>query len=197
LQHSVWHLYQAFIKLETGPVLWRTRKDLKPICTRGLGSIAFALLRRQSLSFIIARFTYILIYPMIIYLVIAGDLYNLGGLWSILFCPERLFGRATPCLHGRRRKTFTVHRALPIMPALTVAIFIAMLVAGPLLTTHTLWQYFTDPQTYRYARNLVFLTTDTLPGVVKAVGAEAQSGPLFAQKRNHLSAGELRHPIKI
>jgi len=66
--------------------------------------------------------------------------------------------------------TFTVHRALRIMPALAVSVFLAMLVTGPLLTTHTLWQYFTDPQTYRYARNLVFLTTNTLPGVVKADG---------------------------
>jgi peptidoglycan/LPS O-acetylase OafA/YrhL len=56
------------------------------------------------------------------------------------------------------------------MPALAVSVFLAMLVTGPLLTTHALWQYFTDPQTYRYARNLVFLTTNTLPGVVKADG---------------------------
>jgi peptidoglycan/LPS O-acetylase OafA/YrhL len=61
--------------------------------------------------------------------------------------------------------TFTVHRALRIMPALIASVFFAIFVIGPILTTQPLEVYFTDPLTYRYTKNLMFLVVDTLPGV--------------------------------
>lgn len=66
--------------------------------------------------------------------------------------------------------SFTVNRALRIMPALAVAVFVAIFVVGPISTTLNLSQYFTDPGTYRYAKNLLMLTIDTLPGVQTAPG---------------------------
>jgi peptidoglycan/LPS O-acetylase OafA/YrhL len=66
--------------------------------------------------------------------------------------------------------TFTVHRALRIMPALAVSVFVAMFVTGPLLTNQPLSVYFGDPQTYRYMKNLIFLVVNTLPGVRMANG---------------------------
>jgi peptidoglycan/LPS O-acetylase OafA/YrhL len=68
-------------------------------------------------------------------------------------------------LRTRDVLTFTVHRALRIMPALAASVFLAMFVTGPLLTTQPLGRYFSDPQTYRYSKNLVFLVVNTLPGV--------------------------------
>jgi peptidoglycan/LPS O-acetylase OafA/YrhL len=66
--------------------------------------------------------------------------------------------------------TFTVNRFLRIMPALAASVFVTMFVIGPLLTSRPLQLYFTDPETYRYMKNLVFLTIDTLPGVRTANG---------------------------
>ena len=67
--------------------------------------------------------------------------------------------------------TFTVNRALRIMPALAASVFVAMFAIGPLLTAQPLQLYFTEPGTYRYMKNLVFLVVNTLPGVQTADGA--------------------------
>lgn len=66
--------------------------------------------------------------------------------------------------------TFTVHRFLRIMPALSATVFIAIFVAGPLLTRHSLRIYFTDLETYLYLKNLVFSAVHSLPGVEMANG---------------------------
>jgi peptidoglycan/LPS O-acetylase OafA/YrhL len=61
--------------------------------------------------------------------------------------------------------TFIVHRTLRIMPALMATVLVAMFIIGPSLTTESLKSYFTDEQIYRYSKNLLFHTANTLPGV--------------------------------
>lgn len=65
---------------------------------------------------------------------------------------------------------YTVHRSLRIFPGLIVNVVLTMLVLGPILTTHSLVSYFTDPQTYLYAKNILTLMVNYLPGVVASDG---------------------------
>ena len=68
---------------------------------------------------------------------------------------------------------FGVNRALRIFPGLVVNVVLAMLVLGPILTNRSLTSYFTDPQLYTYAKNILTLTIRYLPGVVDRAGSPA------------------------
>ncbi len=60
---------------------------------------------------------------------------------------------------------FLANRGLRIVPALAVEIFISALVIGPLVTTLTLSEYFSDPKTYHYFTNIIGIINYHLPGV--------------------------------
>ncbi len=60
---------------------------------------------------------------------------------------------------------FLTNRFLRILPALAVAIFLAALLLGPLLTTLPLGSYFADPKFASYFLNIVGLTRPELPGL--------------------------------
>jgi peptidoglycan/LPS O-acetylase OafA/YrhL len=47
-------------------------------------------------------------------------------------------------------KNFLINRGLRIVPALTVDVIVCALILGPLVTTVSLQQYFSDPQFFRY-----------------------------------------------
>jgi peptidoglycan/LPS O-acetylase OafA/YrhL len=68
---------------------------------------------------------------------------------------------------------FGVNRALRIFPGLVVNVVLAMLVLGPILTNRSLTSYYTDPQLYVYAKNILTLTIRYLPGVVDRDGSPA------------------------
>ena len=61
---------------------------------------------------------------------------------------------------------FASHRILRIFPALTVIVIASMALLGPVLTTFSPAAYFSDPYLYLYAKNLITLTYDFLPGVI-------------------------------
>lgn len=61
--------------------------------------------------------------------------------------------------------TYAVNRSLRIFPGLILNVVLTILVLGPLLTTHSLGSYFSDPQTYRYLKNIVTSMVHYLPGV--------------------------------
>lgn len=64
--------------------------------------------------------------------------------------------------------SYTVARALRLLPALCVVLALTALVIGPLVTTLSLGQYFSHPETWSYFSNLNLLTNRTqytLPGV--------------------------------
>ena len=61
-------------------------------------------------------------------------------------------------------RRFITLRGLRIMPALTAEITLSALLLGPLVTTLPLWDYFTNPDFYRYFGSLVGKVSTTLPG---------------------------------
>lgn len=60
---------------------------------------------------------------------------------------------------------FASHRMLRILPALMAVVIVSMTILGPALTVVPLVSYFCDPNLYRYAKNVITLTYDYLPGV--------------------------------
>jgi peptidoglycan/LPS O-acetylase OafA/YrhL len=67
---------------------------------------------------------------------------------------------------------YAVHRSMRIFPGLIVNVALTILVLGPILTTEPLLSYFRDPQTYRYAKNILTLVVNYLPGVVARNGTQ-------------------------
>jgi peptidoglycan/LPS O-acetylase OafA/YrhL len=66
---------------------------------------------------------------------------------------------------------YAVHRSVRIFPGLIVNVVLTMLLLGPILTTHSLVSYFSDPQMFLYAKNISTLTVRYLPGVVASDGS--------------------------
>jgi peptidoglycan/LPS O-acetylase OafA/YrhL len=67
---------------------------------------------------------------------------------------------------------YAVHRSVRIFPGLIVNVALTIFVLGPILTTEPLLSYFRDPQTYRYAKNILTLVVNNLPGVVAPNGTQ-------------------------
>ena len=65
---------------------------------------------------------------------------------------------------------FLINRGLRIVPALAVEIFLSALIIGPLFTSFTWNQYFTDKQFFLYFTNIVGLIKYNLPGLFYANG---------------------------
>jgi len=65
---------------------------------------------------------------------------------------------------------YMVHRAVRIFPALFVIVLASMLVVGPALTSFSQVSYFSDPKLYLYAKNVLTLSYNNLPGVVSRDG---------------------------
>ena len=60
---------------------------------------------------------------------------------------------------------YLAKRALRIFPALTLNILVIAFVLGPILTTLTVYEYFTSPRTFIYLRNIILSVNYRLPGV--------------------------------
>lgn len=65
---------------------------------------------------------------------------------------------------------FASRRILRVFPPLIVVVIASMVVLGPVLTTVPLASYFSDLNLYRYAKNMLTLTYDYLPGVIDKAG---------------------------
>ncbi len=66
---------------------------------------------------------------------------------------------------AKRLTYFVTYRVVRIVPALAAEITLSVLILGPLLTTLTLSEYFTHPDTWRYFWNIVGYIHFHLPGV--------------------------------
>lgn len=66
--------------------------------------------------------------------------------------------------------TFVCNRALRIVPALFVVVTATAFVVGPLLTHLTMAQYFSNPDTYLYLKNITTQVARYLPGVEDNLG---------------------------
>jgi peptidoglycan/LPS O-acetylase OafA/YrhL len=73
-------------------------------------------------------------------------------------------------LRSKNLIDFASHRILRIFPALIVVVLVSMALLGPALTSIPLAAYFSDPNLYRYAKNLLTLNEDFLPGVINNEG---------------------------
>lgn len=62
-------------------------------------------------------------------------------------------------------KTFLIFRLLRILPALTTEVFLSALILGPILTTVSLHDYFSDPWFFKYFGNIAGRVWMLLPGV--------------------------------
>ena len=76
---------------------------------------------------------------------------------------------------------YTISRVLRIFPALIICVFASVFLLGPLLTSLSLHDYFSDAQTWRYLGNaLAFLKMEwTLPGVFERNTRDAINGSLW------------------
>ena len=60
---------------------------------------------------------------------------------------------------------FIVGRCVRIFPVLIVVVLLTILVVGPIATSYSLTEYFSNSGTYEYFLNCIFILKHTLPGV--------------------------------
>ena len=88
--------------------------------------------------------------------------------------------------------SFTVNRSLRIMPALIVVVTATVFLVGPVITTLSASQYFSDMETYLYLKNITFRAVRYLPGVESPDGtAIIINGALWTIYFEVLSYGAL------
>jgi peptidoglycan/LPS O-acetylase OafA/YrhL len=70
-------------------------------------------------------------------------------------------------------------RLLRILPAFVVCVFLTVFVMGPLVTSRSFAEYFSDPATYRYLSNAGFYINYYLPGFFEGNVSAAVNGSLW------------------
>lgn len=105
--------------------------------------------------------------PLYLY---SGGFLHFGLLAVIIFFAISGFLVAPGLLRTGDLVAFSINRVLRIFPALAAIVLVTMLCLGPVLTSLSYREYFSDPIFYRYAKNILTLTSDYLPGVASASG---------------------------
>jgi peptidoglycan/LPS O-acetylase OafA/YrhL len=105
--------------------------------------------------------------PLFLY---SGGFVHFGLLAVIVFFAISGFLVTPSLLRSGDLVEFSINRVLRIFPALAVVVLAIMVGLGPLLTSVSYREYFTDPLFYRYAKNILTLTSNYLPGVTSAGG---------------------------
>jgi peptidoglycan/LPS O-acetylase OafA/YrhL len=96
----------------------------------------------------------------------SGGFIHFGFLAVVVFFIIGGFLVTPSLLRSENMVDFASRRIIRIFPALIVVVIASMVVLGPILTTLPLSTYFTDPKLYFYAKNLLTLTYNYLPGVM-------------------------------
>jgi peptidoglycan/LPS O-acetylase OafA/YrhL len=65
---------------------------------------------------------------------------------------------------------YATNRVLRVAPALIAVVLVSMVMLGPVLTALSPTAYFSDPELYLYAKNILTLTYNHLPGVTSEGG---------------------------
>jgi len=135
---------------------------------KGIGS-GFDLLRLFAASMVLVSHAYPLTFgsdaiePVF---VLSHGQMTLGRIAVGLFFSTSGFLVTASLLRSESILDFGWRRAVRILPALWVVVAVCALVVGPIFTRLALPAYFSDPGTYHYAFNAIFLTTyPALPGV--------------------------------
>lgn len=98
-----------------------------------------------------------------------GDI-HFGFLAVLVFFTISGFLVTPGLLRSENMIDFASHRILRVFPALIVVVITSMALLGPALTISSPASYFFDPNLYRYAKNVLTLTYDYLPGVMNSGG---------------------------
>lgn len=93
-----------------------------------------------------------------------GDI-HFGFLAVLVFFTISGFLVTPGLLRSENMIDFASHRILRISPALIAVVIASMALVGPTLSVFPPASYFSDPNLYRYAKNVLTLTYDYLPGV--------------------------------
>ena len=110
----------------------------------------------------------------------SGGFIHFGLLAVFVFFAISGFLVTPSLLRSQNVIDFMSRRILRIFPALIVVVIASMVVLGPILTTIPWSFYFSDPKLYRYAKNVLTLTYDYLPGVINKDGHSIIiNGPLW------------------
>jgi peptidoglycan/LPS O-acetylase OafA/YrhL len=110
----------------------------------------------------------------------SGGFIHFGFLAVLVFFVIGGFLVTPSLLRSENMVDFALRRIIRIFPALIVVVIASMVVLGPILTNLTLSSYFSDPQLYYYAKNVLTLTYDYLPGVINNDGHPIMiNGPLW------------------
>jgi peptidoglycan/LPS O-acetylase OafA/YrhL len=96
----------------------------------------------------------------------SGGYMDFGRLAVVIFFAISGFLVTPSLVRSGSLADYAINRTARIFPGLVVNVVLTMLVLGPLLTTHSLKSYFADPQMYLYAKNILTLAVNYLPGVV-------------------------------
>lgn len=102
----------------------------------------------------------------------SGGFVDFGRFAVLIFFAISGFLVTPSLLRTRNVVNYAVHRSMRILPGLIVNVALTILLLGPLLTSEPLSTYFGDPQTYRYAKNILTLVVDRLPGVTAPAGTQ-------------------------
>jgi peptidoglycan/LPS O-acetylase OafA/YrhL len=103
----------------------------------------------------------------------SGGYMDFGRFAVVIFFAISGFLVAPGLARNRSVVDYGVNRTARIFPGLIVNVLLTMLLLGPILTTRSLTSYFSDPQLYLYAKNILTLTNNYLPGVVSPDGSPA------------------------
>lgn len=98
---------------------------------------------------------------------------DFGRLAVVIFFAISGFLVTPGLVHTANVLNYGVNRCVRIFPGLIVNVALTVLLLGPCLTTYSLGAYFGDPKTYLYAKNILTLMVDYLPGVVTFDGRPA------------------------
>lgn len=96
---------------------------------------------------------------------LTGDRLSPGGVSVGVFFLFGGFLIARSCEHYPEPKKFFSARVLRLFPELLFVVILTAFVLGPILSTLSPAEYFTNPQTYKYLLNGVLIMVHQLPGV--------------------------------
>lgn len=103
-----------------------------------------------------------------------------GGLAVSVFFLFGGFLIARSVQNSKTAKAYFTARISRIFPCLFVVVALCALVLGPMLTNLSVVEYYTNPETYKYLLNSVFVLVHNLPGVfTENVYGTAVNGPLW------------------
>ena len=96
---------------------------------------------------------------------LTGDRLSPGGVSVGVFFLFGGFLIARSCEHYPEAKKFFSARVLRLFPELLFVVILTAFVLGPILSTLSPAEYFTNPQTYKYLLNGALIMVHQLPGV--------------------------------